>query len=235
MNIKTKDLPITEQPFEKLKRSGALSLTDGELLALILRKGTREQNCVLLSQEVLRMAGGNLSSLCGLTEAELCNVSGIGPVKAAQIIGICELARRIAKTKRSYDEPLDSAEKIASRYMEDMRHLKEERVFLLLLDSKFRLIKEVVIGIGSVNQSILRPREIFVQALKNEAVHIILLHNHPSGDPTPSRPDIIVTKKVLEVAAIVGIPLEDHIVIGDCCYTSLREENLVDFKVGERV
>lgn len=231
MNIRTKDLPIGEQPFEKYRRAGILSLTDEELLALIIRKGTRESNCINLCKTVLRLAGGSLAGICGLTEAELCTIPGIGPVKAVQLIGISELARRIAKTKRSHDEPLDSAEKIAERYMEDMRHLKEERVFLLLLDSKFRLIKEITIGIGSINQSILRPREIFVQALKNEAVHIILLHNHPSGDPTPSKADIIVTKKVLEVAALVGIPLEDHLVIGDCCYVSLREEELVDFSV----
>lgn len=231
MNIRTKDLPIEEQPFEKFRRAGIMSLTDQELLALIIRKGTKEVNCINLCVNVLRKAGGNLAGICGLTESELCEMSGIGPVKAVQLIGICELARRIAKTKRSHDEPLDSAEKIADRYMEDMRHLKEERVLLLLLDSKFRLIKEVVIGIGSINQSILRPREIFVQALKNEAVHIILLHNHPSGDPTPSRADLAVTKKVLEVSALVGIPLEDHLVIGDCCYISLREENLIDFNM----
>lgn len=234
MNIRTKDLPIEEQPFEKFRRTGITALTDQELLALIIRKGTRKENCISLCANVLRKAGGNLAGICGLTEAELCKTSGIGPVKAVQLIGICELARRIAKTKRSYDEPLDSAEKIAERFMEDMRHLKEERVFLLLLDSKFRLIKEITVGIGSINQSILRPREIFVQALKNEAVHIILLHNHPSGDPTPSRADIMVTKKILEVASIVGIPLEDHLVIGDCCYVSLREENLVDFTIFDK-
>lgn len=229
MNIRTKDLPIEEQPFHKYKRGGISSLTDGELLALILRKGTKHLNCIGLSSAVIRKAGGSLPGLYNLTEAELCKISGIGPVKAVQLIGICELARRIAKSKRAHDEPLDSAEKIAERYMEEMRHFSEERVFLLLLDSKFRLIKEITIGIGSINQSILRPREIFVQALKNEAAHIILLHNHPSGDPTPSRADIVVTKKILEVSALVGIPLEDHLVIGDCCYVSLREENLIDF------
>lgn len=230
MNVKIRDLPEHEKPFEKYKRQGILSLSDSELLALILRKGTQSRNCLELSTEVLRLAGG-LAGLCSLSESELCNISGIGPVKAAQLIGISELARRIAKTKRSDEEPLDEARKIAEKYMEDMRHLKEEHVLLLLLDGKFRLIKEITVGVGSVNQSILRPREIFVNALKNGAVHIILLHNHPSGDPTPSRADIAVTKKILQVAALVGIPLEDHIVIGDCCYVSFREENVIDFKV----
>lgn len=230
MNIKIRDLPEYEKPFEKYKKLGISSLSDNELLALILRKGTKSRNCIELSTEVLRLGVG-LVGLCNLTEAELCKISGIGPVKAAQLIGISELARRIAKTRRSDDEPLDEAKKIAEKYMEDMRHLKEEHVLLLLLDAKFRLVKEITIGVGSVNQSILRPREIFVHALKNGAVHIILLHNHPSGDPTPSRADIAVTKKILQVAELVGIPLEDHIVIGDCKYVSLREENIIDFKM----
>lgn len=231
MNIRTKDLPVEEQPFEKFRRAGIQSLTDQELLALIIRKGTKRTNCIGLSACVIRKAGGNLAGICGITESELCEIEGIGPVKAAQLIGVCELARRIAKTRRSHDEPLDSADKIAERFMEDMRHLKEERVLLLLLDSKFRLIKEITIGIGSINQSILRPREIFVSALKNEAVHIVILHNHPSGDPSPSRADIAVTGKILDAARLVGIPLEDHIIIGDCCYVSLREKNLADFSM----
>ena len=152
-----------------------------------------------------------------------------------EIICICELARRIARTRHSYDEPLDTAAKISKRFMEEMRHFKEEHVVLLLLDIKCRLIKELTISIGTINQSFLRPREVFIQALKYEAVNLVLIHNHPSGDPTPSKADIMVTDKILEVSELVGIPLVDHIIIGDCCYVSFREKGLSDFETKKQI
>ena len=223
------DLPEDARPFEKYQKYGLNVLSDAELLALILRTGTRQINCMELCRKVLEAGGGSLAGLYGKTEKELQKISGIGPVKAVEIICVCELARRIEKARRSYDEPLDAAVKIAERYMEEMRHFKEEHVILLLLDIKCRLIKELTISIGTVNQSFLRPREVFVQALKYEAVNLVLLHNHPSGDPTPSKSDIFITDKIIEVSELIGIPLVDHIIIGDCCYISFREKGLSDF------
>ena len=223
------DLPEDVRPFEKYQKYGLNVLSDAELLALILRTGTRQINCMELCRRVLEAGGGSLAGLYGKTDKELQKISGIGPVKSVEIICICELARRIAKTRRSYDEPLDAAVKIAEKYMEEMRHFKEEHVILLLLDIKCRLIKELTVSIGTINQSLLRPREVFVQALKYEAVNLVLLHNHPSGDPTPSRADILITDKIIEVAELIGIPLVDHIIIGDCCYISFREKGLSDF------
>ena len=223
------DLPKDVRPFEKYQRYGMNALSDAELLALILRTGTRQINCMELCRRVLEEGGGSLAGLYGKTEKELQQISGIGPVKAVEIICVCELARRIARTRRSYDEPLDTAAKISEKYMEEMRHFKEEHVILLLLDIKCRLIKELTISIGTINQSLLRPREIFIQALKYEAVNLVLLHNHPSGDPTPSKADIFITDKIIEVSEFVGIPLVDHIIIGDCCYISFREKGLVEF------
>ena len=234
-NVKIGDLPSELRPFEKYQNQGIEMLSDIELLALILRTGTKKLNCMQLCRKVLDAGGGTLAGLYGKTEKELQKIQGIGPVKAVKIICICELARRIARTKRSYDESLDTADKIAERYMEEMRHLKEERVVLLLLDIKCRLIKELTISIGTVNQSFLRPREVFVQALKYEAVKLVLLHNLPSGDPTPSKADIQITDLILEVSKLVGIPLVDHIVIGDCCYVSLREKGLVDFGTNKQI
>lgn len=228
--IRIEDLPEDVRPFEKYRKQGIAMLTDAEILALILRTGTKNLNCMELCRKVLELGGGSLAGLYGKTEAELCKISGIGPIKAVEIISICELARRISKARRSYDEPLDTAAKIAKRYMEEMRHFKEEHVLLLLLDIKCRLIKELTISIGTINQSFLRPREVFIQALKHEAVNLVLIHNHPSGDPTPSKADIWITDKILDVSALVGIPLVDHIIIGDCCYISFREKGLADFK-----
>ena len=233
--VKIGDLPDELRPFEKYHKQGIDMLSDIELLALVLRTGTKKLNCMQLCRKVLDFGGGTLAGLYGKTEKELQNIQGIGPVKAVKIICICELARRIARTKRSYDESLGTADKIADRYMEEMRHFKEERVVLLLLDIKCRLIKELTISIGTVNQSFLRPREVFVQALKYEAVNLVLLHNHPSGDPTPSRADIQITDMILEVSKLVGIPLVDHIVIGDCCYVSLRKKGLVDFGTNKQI
>lgn len=224
------DLPENLRPFEKYQRFGLNVLSDAELLALILRTGTRQINCMELCRRVLEQSGGSLAGLYGKTEKELQQISGIGPVKAVEIICVCELARRIARTRRPHDEPLDTAAKIAEKYMEEMRHFKEEHVNLLLLDIKCRLIKELTISIGTINQSFLRPREVFIQALKYEAVNLVLLHNHPSGDPTPSKADIFITDKIIEVSELIGIPLVDHIIIGDCCYISFREKGLVEFE-----
>lgn len=228
-NIKIGDFPEDERPFEKYKKYGISSLSDAEVLALILRTGTRKMNCINLCKEIIKIGSGSLAGLYGKTEKELEKIDGVGPVKATEIVCICELARRISRSRYSYDTKLDTAEKISKRYMEEMRHLREEHVLLLLLDIKFRLIKEVTISIGSVNQSILRPREVLVQAIKYEAVNLVLMHNHPSGDPTPSNADIAVTKKIIEATKIIGIPLVDHVIIGDCCYVSLRESDIVSF------
>lgn len=229
-NIKIEDMPVYERPFEKYGRIGIEALSDTELLALILRNGTKNTGCLGLCREVLKLGGDSLTGLYGLSDKELCKISGIGPVKAVKLQAVCELARRMAKTKRPHDEPLDSAKKISERYMEDMRHLKEEHVLLILLDTKFRPIKEITVGIGSVDRTVLRPREIFIRALKYDAVNIILLHNHPSGDPSPSRADIAVTEKIIKASSIVGIPLADHIIIGDCSYVSMRENDIVNFE-----
>ena len=224
------DLPEDARPFEKYRNQGIAMLSDVELLALILRTGTKNINCMELCRKVLESGDGSLAGLYGKTESELRKIQGIGPVKAVEIICICELAKRIARTRRSYDEPLDTASKIVKRYMEEMRHLKEEHVLLLLLDIKCRLIKELTISIGTINQSFLRPRDVFVQALKHEAVNLVLIHNHPSGDPSPSKADLLITDKILEVSEFIGIPLVDHIIIGDCCYVSFREKGLADFE-----
>ena len=224
------DLPMELRPFEKYQKYGIQVLSDAELLALILRTGTKNVNCLDLCRQVINAGGGTIVGLYGKTEKELQKISGIGPVKAVEIICICELAKRMVKTRRSHNESLDTAAKISERYMEEMRHFKEEHVILLLLDIKCRLIKELTISIGTINQSFLRPREVFIQALKYEAVILVLLHNHPSGDPTPSKADILITDNMLEVSELIGIPLVDHIIIGDCCYISFREKGLAEFR-----
>lgn len=222
-------LPEDTRPYEKCLRLGAGALSDAELLAILLRTGTKDKNCVEMARTVLcksRTEQG-LLGLHGLSMSELRQIPGIGPVKALQLKCIGELCRRMAETPHSDGIRLTKPEIIAGCYMERMRHLTQEHVILLLLDSKCKLLKELTISIGSVNRSILSPREIFITAFQYQAVNMILLHNHPSGDPLPSQADLHSTKRVSEVGDLVGIPLMDHIIIGDNKYISLREQSML--------
>ena len=223
-----KELPKTERPYEKCQELGTGSLTDAELLAVILRSGTREVNCVELAREVLSISETEpgLLGLHRVTSAQLEQIPGIGPVKATQLLCIGELCKRMASASRREGVCLTSPERIAQHYMEQLRHLEKEHVILLLLDSKCRLLKELTISIGSVNQSILTPREVLIAALQYKAVHLILIHNHPSGDPSPSKADLVTTRKVQEAGEMLGIPLMDHIIVGDQKYISLKGQGL---------
>lgn len=224
-----REMPDEDRPYEKYQRLGAEALNDAELLALILRSGTKGTNCVELARKVLNLpcVESGLLGLYRLTEAELQQIPGIGPVKAIQLKCIGELCKRMSVAKHMDGIRLVKPEQIAQQYMERMRHLEQEYVLLLLLDSKCCLLKELTLSIGSVNQSILTPREVLISALQYKAVHIILIHNHPSGDPSPSRADIQTTTRVREAADLLGIPLLDHIIIGDHRFVSLKEQGLI--------
>lgn len=221
-----KELPEWERPYEKCRMLGAEGLTDAELLAVILRSGTRDTNCLELAKEVLLLSETEpgLLGLHTLTAAQMQQLSGIGPVKAAQLQCIGELCKRMASARHVEGMRLTRPDQIVDCYMERLRHLEQEHVLLLLMDSKCRLLQELTISIGSVNQSILNPREVFIAALQYKAVNLILLHNHPSGDPTPSKQDLLVTRRVKEIGDLLGIPLMDHIIIGDQNYNSLKED-----------
>ncbi len=223
-----KELPEDARPYEKVLRLGAGALSDAELLAIFLRTGTKEKNCVCLAQDILNLTGDGLLGLHDQTPETLQSVPGVGPVKAVLLLALAEVARRMLQQKRKTKTVFNVPSDIAMHYMEDMRHLMEEHVLLLLLDGRNRLIKEVTLGIGSVNQAILQPRETLIHALRHGAVQMVLVHNHPSGDPSPSSEDIEITDRIRNVGEIVGIPLIDHIVIGDNQYISFREARLLE-------
>ena len=224
-----KELPAQERPYEKCRNLGPESLTDAELLAVILRSGTKEATCLELANEVLAVSDteSGLLGLHTLTPVQLQQISGIGPVKSIQLLCIGELCKRMASMPHSEGIRLTKPDQIAEYYMERMRHLEQEHVKLLLLDSKCRLLHELTLSIGSVNQSILGPREVFIAALQYKAVNLVLLHNHPSGDPTPSKQDMLTTRRIKEMGDVLGVPLVDHIIIGDQNYISLREEGFL--------
>ena len=229
MKSNLKSLLSDEMPVEKLIEKGAGSLTDAELLSVVLRTGVKGENVLDLSRRILNapFKGPGLTGLYDLSFSELTEIKGVGSVKAAQILSVGEICKRISASPRRIGYFYKSPSDIADKYMEDLRHLQCEHVILILLDTKCRVIKEITLSIGAVNYSVVSPREIFIHAVKNQAVYIALLHNHPSGDSTPSRDDIDVTARVREAGEMIGISLIDHIIIGDMEYTSLRENGLL--------
>ncbi len=223
-----KDIPNAERPYEKCLKQGAEALSDAELLAVLLRTGTKGENVLALAKRLLYEDGG--AGLLGIHQfsfQSLMKLKGIGKVKAVQILCLSELAKRLSKASVEPRLRFSSSQSVAEYYMEDLRHRNQEVMKLLLLNSKAELIDETNISKGTVNASLVTPRELFVEALKKEAVSMILLHNHPSGDPTPSRDDILTTKRISECGLLIGIELLDHIIIGNNCYVSFREENLL--------
>ena len=223
-----KDIPNAERPYEKCLKQGAEALSDAELLAVLLRTGTKGENVLALAKRLLYQDGG--AGLLGIHQfsfQSLMKLKGIGKVKAVQILCLSELAKRLSKASVEPRLRFSSSQSVAEYYMEDLRHRNQEVMKLLLLNSKAELIDETNISKGTVNASLVTPRELFVEALKKEAVSMILLHNHPSGDPTPSRDDILTTKRILDAGALIGIDLLDHIIIGNNCYVSFQEENLL--------
>ena len=224
--VTMKQLPPQMQPYEKCVSYGPEFLTDAELIACIIRSGTKEYTSVALAERLLNMRKGKdgLAGLCSLGFEELTDVSGIGTVKAVQILCVFELAKRMSRQQAKKALNFSEPESIADYYMEDFRHKEQENLLLLLLDNKSNLLGEKLVFTGTVNASIVSPREIYLEALKFHAVGIILLHNHPSGDPTPSDADRRITRKVRDAGSLLDIPLLDHIIIGDKNYVSFHEE-----------
>ncbi|WP_346663525.1 DNA repair protein RadC [uncultured Merdimonas sp.] len=223
-----KEIPKAERPYEKCEKLGAAALTDVELLAVLLRTGTRGENAISLAKRILYSAGETgILGIHQFSMERLKKIKGIGRVKAIQISCISELSKRLAKASYSSALNFSRPDTIAQYYMEDLRHERQEVMKLLMLNSKARLIGETNISRGTVNSSLITPRELFIEALQKDAVSIVLLHNHPSGDPTPSREDMLTTKRILDAGALIGIELLDHIIIGNNCYISFREEGIL--------
>lgn len=226
-HLTIKELPDSEKPYEKFLKYGPGSLSDAELLAVIIKSGTNGLKSVDVAQNFLNQKNRNLMNLYDIPFDEMLKIRGIGKVKAIQLKCIAELSNRITSTKYSRDISMRNPETIALYYMEQLRHLDQEELVLCMFDSKCNLIADEVISKGSVNSSIVPPREIFLTALRKAAVHIVLLHNHPSGLAIPSKEDDEVTKRVAECGQLLGIPLSDHIIIGDHNYYSYRETGLL--------
>lgn len=223
-----KSLPKEERPYEKCLEHGPESLTEAELLSVIIRTGARGKSSLDLSRSVLEFnSHGGLTGLLHLSVPQLKEIHGIGTVKAIQLVCIGELSKRIWRTLSASQLILNSPESIADYYMESMRHLEQEQVAVAMFNTKNMLLKDVILSKGTVNASLVSPREVFLEALRYHAVYIVLIHNHPSGDPTPSGDDLMLTQRLKEAGLLIGIELIDHIIIGDNRYISLKERGIL--------
>lgn len=220
-----RDFPLQERPRERLITQGVKSLSNAELLAIILRNGSSKENVLDLAKSILHHH--NLKALSRKRVNKLKTIFGIGEVKACQIIASFELGRRLAAFSEGSKKQINSAKDIARYFIPEMSSLKKEHFKAVYLDSRKKVVKEETIFVGSVNESIVHPREIFQGAIIEGAAALIVIHNHPSGDPTPSEEDIEVTKELVLCGELLGIELLDHVIIGNNKYVSLQEQGYV--------
>ncbi|WP_257346639.1 RadC family protein [Pseudalkalibacillus decolorationis] len=221
-----RDFPLNERPRERMLKEGAHALSNQELLAILLRSGTKQESVLQLSQKLIgRFEGLNL--LKDATIDELTSVKGIGNAKAVEILASLELGKRVNQLKIEERYVIRSPEDGAKYVMDEMRFLSQEHFVCIYLNTKNQVLHKKTVFIGSLNASIVHPREVFKEAMRRSAASIICFHNHPSGDPNPSREDIDVTQRLTECGKIIGIDLLDHIIIGDQKFVSLKEKGYV--------
>ncbi len=224
--LKIKDLPRKDRPRERLLNEGPKKLSNPELLAILLRTGSKGENVVTLAGRLLKRFR-SLRELSGATIQELQDIHGIGPAKSAQILAGITLARRMSREQLQDQEDLSSPEKVHELLSIDLRDRKKEVFVLLMLDGKNRLIERVDVSEGTLTSSLVHPREVFRPAIRASAAAVIFAHNHPSGDPVPSSEDIEITERLVDVGELVGIPVIDHVIIGGNDYRSFDELNML--------
>ncbi|AKL95090.1 DNA replication and repair protein RadC [Clostridium aceticum] len=229
MNIYTtiKEMPEYERPREKMVTYGVNTLSNAELLAILLSTGFKEMSAIGLANSILSSTKEGLRFFTDCTIEELIQIKGVGLAKATQIIAAVELGKRIALTTKANNYRIKGPDDVTHLLMEEMRYLKKEFFNIILLNTKNELIAVENISIGSLNASIVHPREVFVRAIKRSSASMILVHNHPSGDPQPSKEDINITNRLVEAGKLIGIEILDHIIIGDNVYISLKEKNMM--------
>lgn len=219
--LRITDIPAEDRPRNRLLKCGAASLSNSELLSIILRTGSVQENALSLAHRLLSQY--NLQQLSSVNPTQLMNIHGIKESKAAEIIACFELARRLESFSTADRKKVNSPEDVYRQVYPRMREQKKESFIELCLDTNNNIIREDVISTGSLNANIVHPREVFKTALIESAAHIIVAHNHPSGDPSPSREDIDITKKLVEAGKIMGIDVLDHVIIGDGRHFSMKE------------
>jgi DNA repair protein RadC len=224
-----KEWPEDERPREKMVRQGVGSLTNAELLALIIRTGdsATQKSAIDLGREIIAHFGDNLRELGSADISEICSIKGMGPAKATGIKAAFTLASRLQSRRLEHLDRFTSPRQVFDYFHHEFRDSRKEYFLTLLLDGKNRIIRRVQVSEGSLSQSIVHPREVFIPAVKESAAAIILVHNHPTGDPAPSSEDIAITRRLREAGEIMGIKVLDHIIIGDGEFVSFVERGLL--------
>jgi DNA repair protein RadC len=225
-HIPIKEWPEDERPREKLMRRGAHVLADAELLAILIRTGTGKQSALDLARQMVK-DGKNLRGLAGKSAVELMRMKGIGPAKAVELLAAFEIGRRIQGMKEDEKVIVRSPEDVARMMIPRLRDLRKEEFYVLVLDSKNGLKHESNLSTGTLNASLVHPREVYKVAIDHDGAAIIVLHNHPSGNPEPSKEDIEITRQLAEAGRIIGIPLHDHLIVAGDGYTSFAERGLL--------
>lgn len=218
MSLKMKELPESEKPYEKLETYGAKRLSNTELMAIVIKTGTKNESALNLAQKVLALNNqsdtNNLTFIGELTINELTKISGIGKIKAIQILAVAELARRMSVPVNTTAKKIQTTQDVANLFMTEMCNEKREIAKLVILNAKNIIMKIIDLSIGGTSYAVLEPKIVLEEPIKLQASKIILVHNHPSGDPTPSSQDFQATDRIYEAASIMGIELIDHVVIG---------------------
>lgn len=220
--MRIKDISLENRPRERMQREGAFVLSTSELLAVILQKGTRKENVIDMSNRLISKFGIEKLSKCSLTE--LKSISGIGDAKASQIMALFEFNKRFNLSKNE-GVSIRSAKHVYDYSFPKLADEDKENFMILHLDSKNKVIKDEIVSIGTLNSSLIHPREIFKSAIKESANSVIVVHNHPSGDPEPSSEDKLVTKKLIDAGELLGIKVLDHVIVGKNGYYSFNEQN----------
>lgn len=226
MEQKISDLPLQERPQERLEKYGAGALSNAELLAVILRSGSHSASILHLAGTLLKAFGG-LNGVMDADFHELCAISGIKRVKATQLLAVAEIAKRYGSFRSGDEYRIRTPKDASDLVMNEMRDLKREVLKVLILNTKNVVTSTVEASMGTLASSIVHPRDIYRDAIKRNAASIILIHNHPSGDPTPSGDDINATRRVREAGKIIGIELLDHLIIGEGQFVSLKEKGFI--------
>ena len=220
MPLKMKDLPESERPYEKLRLYGEEKLSNSELLAIIIKSGTKDENSIDIANRVLAMTD-NLYEIKYVSIEELIKIKGIGYVKAIQLKAMCELTSRMSKNSRKINKIIKNPKEVAELLMEEMKYKKREEIKAIILNSKNMVVKISDVAYGDSKNANVSIKQILHDNIKMQEPKIILVHNHPSGDPTPSESDFNLTVKLMEACELMGIELLDHIVLGNNKYESI--------------
>lgn len=221
-----RDLAPQERPREKMIQNGSAALSNAELLAILIRTGTRDYSALDLANRILALSEEGLGHLGQCSVEDLAAVNGIGPSKACQILAGVELGRRMTRARLLNPRVLNHPREVAAYLVEDMKDLRQEWFRILLLNNRKQVMSYETISVGTLNASLVHPRDVFEKAIRKNASTMILVHNHPSGNPSPSNEDRLLTKRLTEAGALMGIEVIDHVIVGNGSYYSFKENQL---------